>query len=144
MKQMYVWNFLTWLLPSTASVVWLIGRRVSHLLNCIKKIANRTFSTGCHLRHTPIPIWTYAACSVGGAVCRTSYFRSSKPSDCHMCKSWWAWVLIGEVRLNFKIMLSLLWPYKMKKMSPTKTREICLVYPWESPPQCTWCKQALM
>jgi hypothetical protein len=32
-----VWNFLTWLLPSSVSEVGLIGRRVSLLLNCIKK-----------------------------------------------------------------------------------------------------------
>jgi hypothetical protein len=31
----------------------------------------------------------------------TSYFQSLKPSDCCMFKSWWAWVIIDEVRLNF-------------------------------------------
>jgi hypothetical protein len=68
MKQIFVWNFLIWLLPSSVSEVRLIRRRISFLPKNIKN----------------------------------------------------------------------------KMMSPTETPEICLVYPWEPPPQCTWCKQLLI
>jgi hypothetical protein len=71
-----------------ASEVGLIERRVSLLVNCIKKIANRTFSTGRHLRRTPMPVWIHATCSVGDAAWSTSYFRSLDHSDCRMSKSW--------------------------------------------------------
>jgi hypothetical protein len=30
-----------------------------------------------------------------------SCLRSLKPLDCPVFKNWWAWVLVGEVRLNF-------------------------------------------
>jgi hypothetical protein len=65
-------------------------RRISLLLKSIsvKKIANRTFSMGHHLRRTPMPVWTHAACSTGGAAWSTSYFQSLKPSDVsnHLCR----------------------------------------------------------
>jgi hypothetical protein len=38
MKQMFAWNFLTWLLPSSTSEVGLIRRRVFLLLNYIKRL----------------------------------------------------------------------------------------------------------
>jgi hypothetical protein len=40
----------------------------------------------------------------------TICFWYSKPSDCRIFKTWWAWVLVDEVGLNFKIMSSLLRP----------------------------------
>jgi hypothetical protein len=85
----------------------LIRKRVSLLLKSIKKMANKTFSMGRHLRRTPVPVWIHVACSAGDAAWSTSCFWSLKPSDCYIFKSWWAWVILGKMGL---IGRSLLWP----------------------------------
>jgi hypothetical protein len=44
-------------------------------------------------------------------------FEILKTLDCCVFKSWWAWVLVREVGLNFKTMLSLLWPLVAMKIT---------------------------
>jgi hypothetical protein len=112
------------------------------LLNCIKKIDNRTFSTGRHPRRTPVPVWTHAACNAGGAAWCISCFRSSKPSVCRMFKSWWAWVLVGEVGLNFKIVSSLLW-LAMKITVSTGTVKSSALVATKTEPACQRPKVAM-
>jgi hypothetical protein len=114
---MLVWNFLTWLLLSSASEVGLIGRHVSLLHSCLKKNCQQNTVHGMLLTPThTVPIGTNVAhlCQraqrVPGArstAWSTIYFWSSKPSDCRIFKSWWTWVLVDEVGL---IKWSLLWP----------------------------------
>jgi hypothetical protein len=46
-----------------------------------------------------------------------NYLRSSKSLDCCVFKSYWAWVLVCDVGLNFKTMTSLLWPLVTMKLT---------------------------
>jgi hypothetical protein len=66
----------------------LVGR-VSLFINCVKKIVHKKFYTGPLLSYTwPVHVWTCAAGSSGGAVCRISSIQSSNPSNYRMLKSW--------------------------------------------------------
>jgi hypothetical protein len=66
--------------------------------------------------HVCVPTATQRACARSTAW-STYYLRSSKPLDYRVFKSWWAWVLVGKVGLNFKTMSSMLWPLVAMKIT---------------------------
>jgi hypothetical protein len=92
---------------------------LSHVYTILYVLSGYAFSTGWSLitpAHT-VPVDTNAnaphlcqgaqlVLDARSTAWSTSCFRSLKPYYCHMFKSWWAWILVGEVRL---IERSLLW-----------------------------------
>jgi hypothetical protein len=71
-----------------------------NILHGIVPCAN-TQHVCCHTyAHVCVPIGT---CGHGArsTTWSTSCFQCLEPSHCHMFKSWWAWVLVDEVGLNF-------------------------------------------